>query len=255
MRKFKIILCVSMVALVALGTMTVGALAMNNRLWFQTEEVTDAYVFPVTPEKAPEKWREFQTHAEMTEACQVPEEVLKAMSTKGLVETCLNYPLFGDFMAFSTPVQGASTVCSRFNGFQELSSRPDAGFELKAIYEKISLKEVVSSDEFSAMRLRFLEYVLAQDGYLDKLDAESRDVLLEKCKAIILEKYNDYRDVFRVDSTLYLAAKVLSKDNKAFIDLSAENEAIELFLKTGELRDISTELVGQVLDILNVERS
>jgi hypothetical protein len=97
---------------------------------------SDAYDFPIKP--GTDGWKAFTTHDEMLEACQIPEDILKNMSTKGLVETVLEYPLLGDMMAYNSIQHGFEAVASQFNGLPELLSRKDAGTELLAVYNKMN---------------------------------------------------------------------------------------------------------------------
>lgn len=75
-------------------------------------------------------WKSFNTHDEMIKAVQVPDSVLKRLSTKDLIQTCLSYPLAFDYLAFDNLKNGYERTFKNFNGFRELTSRNDAGKEL-----------------------------------------------------------------------------------------------------------------------------
>ena len=62
---------------------------------------SDAYDYPVKP--GTDAWKALGSHEDMLNACQIPETTLNRMSTAGLVETVLNYPLFGDAWAWNYP--------------------------------------------------------------------------------------------------------------------------------------------------------
>lgn len=89
---------------------------------------TDAYNFPVKPGTA--QWKAFSSHIDMVEACQIPDSILHNMSTAGLVETVLNYPLSIDMHAYDNLQIGFDAVSAQFNGIPELLRRVDAGTEL-----------------------------------------------------------------------------------------------------------------------------
>ncbi len=61
--------------------------------------IIDNYEYPIVP-GTPE-WAEFESHVEMIEACQIPEDILTNMCTHGLIVTCLNYPLLSDILVFN----------------------------------------------------------------------------------------------------------------------------------------------------------
>ncbi len=95
--------------------------------------IDDAYDYPVKP--GTDAWKALGSHIEMLQVCQIPEIKLQTMSTAGLVETVLNYPLFCDAWAWNTPQEGFNTISGQFNGLAELLKRTDAGTVLLAKYK------------------------------------------------------------------------------------------------------------------------
>ena len=92
--KAHIIRCVT--CIMAASILPLSLLACSSKA--NNSAITDAYEYPVKP--GTDAWRAFTTHEEMLKACQIPESTLHAMSTEGLVETVLNYPLFNDVLAY-----------------------------------------------------------------------------------------------------------------------------------------------------------
>ncbi|MDD4493561.1 MAG: hypothetical protein PHV32_04315, partial [Eubacteriales bacterium] len=207
-------------------------LAMSNKMWFESEKITDAYVFPITPEKAPDKWKEFQSHQEMLDACRVPDEVLNKMSTKGLIETCLSYPLIGDMMFHNEIYQGFVKQTDSFNGLNELLNRKDAGNVLCDYYYNLSFDQILKTDKFPTFTLRYLEYIISQPVILDNLDETLKDELLSYAIKIAENKASKYSDTFTVSSTALIIGRILMNDEK-FVSLIEKNENIKLFLETG----------------------
>lgn len=79
--------------------------------------IADAYYdYPV--KGGTEEWKSFTNLNEMLEACQISESILKKMSTAGLVETVLNYPLLGNMFAYNFPQQGFEAATAQFNGLK-----------------------------------------------------------------------------------------------------------------------------------------
>ena len=88
------------------------------------------YEYPVRP--GMDAWAQYQSLEEQIEACQVPEELLSAMTTEALVETVADYPLLVNILAYSNPgdgdagiIRGAGDVMGYCNALKELSRRPD----------------------------------------------------------------------------------------------------------------------------------
>lgn len=59
-----------------------------------SQEINSSYNFPVRP--GTEEWKKLKSGDEMAAVCNIPEAVLKNLSTQALVNTCLDYPLFNE---------------------------------------------------------------------------------------------------------------------------------------------------------------
>ena len=152
-----------------------------------TDRAADEYDFPVKPGTA--KWRKFKTHDQMLRATQIPQDVLTGMSTRGLVQTVLNYPLFGDFLAYNSLQDGFNNMAVSFNGLPELLSRRDAGMELLARYRAMNpaaIEDNWSLDRQGEYDLSFtyIETLLAQDSILASITDTERQNLL----SVLVEK-------------------------------------------------------------------
>ncbi len=147
-----IVLCLSTL----LGSMVFGSNALMNKenevrvsdfgkediqVYKPDEEYPyERYEYPITPQKTPEIWKEFTDHQQMLDACEIPEEILKSMTTQQLLLTCLDYPLAGDAMFYDSEISGFNCVKLRHNGMTELFERPDFSTELAALYNDYSVK-------------------------------------------------------------------------------------------------------------------
>ncbi|MBR3416710.1 MAG: hypothetical protein IKH09_08455, partial [Clostridia bacterium] len=148
---------VRMITVAAAVLITVSAgiavLGATGKMWFHKEEVTDAYSFPEYAAEEPMDWNRVRDYY------QVPEDEIKAMSTEGVIETCLDYPIFGISMVTSNTsiYAGFRETLDSFIGFKELFSRPDAGRKMLEFYESIDFEDVVdSSDTVFSLRVRYL---------------------------------------------------------------------------------------------------
>lgn len=61
--------------------------------------------------------------------------MVKKISTENLVRTCINYPLYGIYLAYNNELDGINVIMSGFNGFQESIKREDAAKEILNYYE------------------------------------------------------------------------------------------------------------------------
>jgi len=160
---------------------------------FASKNTNDAYDFSVKP--GTEKWKAFDDSREMLKACQVPEQILRKMSTAGLVKTVMNQPLFWSTIMFHTKTPdsagmqwGFNVLVSQFNGIQELLKRRDAGTELLLKYRSIPLPKKEASDTEIGDYLFYcysFEILFAQ-GYIR---AGLTETQLEELRKELLAKY------------------------------------------------------------------
>lgn len=72
-------------------------------------------------------WREHkdeaQTGDELMAMCNIPEDILKNMSTPNLVRTCFNHPYHNLWSSRDNAYEGILAVMTRFNGYEELMKR------------------------------------------------------------------------------------------------------------------------------------
>ena len=133
--------------------------------------------YPVKP--GMDEWKQFQSHKEMTEACQIPKNILSILTTKELTAICLQYPLIISMFAFNTPDDGIDALFDEFNGIRELFKRKGASKELLSWYNcQIQNCLLLDKNELSdfekgnfMISISVLEYLLsrATDNYKDIL--------------------------------------------------------------------------------------
>lgn len=223
---------------------TVSVMVKNNDMWFQENENIDVYVFPITPLKNPDEWKALETYDEMVKVTQIPDDILEKISTKGLIETCFNYPLFGDIFAYNSYNQGLDTLNEQFNGFRELYSRKDLAKEIILFYQNIDYKSVVNStDTYFTLRLRFIDYYVAQDEVLFVFNEEERNELLDATVKALESKSQSFSDTLSIDSTLYLVAGIMKIDDKE-LEVTIYDDENSLFFEQGK---ISAKLAETIL--------
>ena len=197
--------------------------------------VKDAYTFPIKP--GTQAWAALQTHDDMLRATQLPARVLASMSTAGLVETVLNYPLYNDMLAFNDLQYGFDTVASRFNGLKTLLKRPDAGTVLLARYQAMDpaaiapdatlLQQGQHDAQFTAV-----EMLLAQDSIRRSLSNEQQATLIaETLKK--LEAKQQRADVYGQmgrERTALVLGRILRDQTAGFAQADV---VLQEFLNTG----------------------
>jgi hypothetical protein len=211
----------------------------------------DSYRFPVRG--GMEEWKTFTSHVQMLEACTVPENVLATMSTEGLIETCMDYPLKNDLGNYNDFQNGFECVMSGFNGLQELLKRNDAGKKLTAFYRTMKPGAFernlsIAGKGFYAFDIMYVEMMLSQAQVLDNLTAQEQKELLILCleKA---EERTSYQDVYD-DSRFHigwalLVGRLLQKQNYQLQSETITESKLNHFLKHGNT-DISNDILQEI---------
>ena len=203
----------------------------------------DIYVYPLRP-GMPE-WAEIQTGEEKYAVTQVPDSVLQVISTEGLLETWLSYPLLYNIIAWTTLQQGIDNITEIFGGLQELERRPDAGSVMLNRYKQMSphcVNGLTTEDELGGFTLTFAFYeaVFSQEVFLNQLSDTEQDELLE----LALRNYaikNAYSDevyfIFDFKTSAIIAARLmLLADYHPFTEAVTQDDYLSTFVEQIELR-------------------
>ena len=131
------------------------------------------YRFPNLNQKM---WDRLDTLEEMLKASAVPQSKLRQMSTEGLSQTCLLWPLYINYMAYPTAslsqYDAIHIMIDHFNGLEELTRRAEGGHALMKLYKYFRIGtetrdywdfEVPMSELRSSLRKDYLELLLTTE--------------------------------------------------------------------------------------------
>ncbi len=211
---------------------------------FAINMYSQPYNFPIRP--GDEEWKQFNNSEEMYLACQIPEEMLKSMSTGDLVTTCLNYPLLSTLFAYDDLQTGFNALTKKFNGIQELISRKDSGTELIKVYSKMSPNNYNSewTDEQKGnftFEFSYIETFLAQKVILSTLIVAEKKDLVKLC----FDKYNSKQKHISIFSThgtsisIWVMGRSLESDTSQNLESDKANFAKSIFIEKGLLVDLA----------------
>lgn len=201
----------------------------------QSAERNDAYIFPIRP--GTDQWKKIVSSDEQLEACQIPESILKDISTKGLVETVINYPLLMHYKVYSTPEGGIEAVITQFNGFSELQGRDDSSIALLNLYKEINpsrSEELTSAEKcYEAYQIEFIETLLSRDIIISRFSENEMYELIYETKSRYEGKQKSEK--LSVDKyTLWLMGRALEKSNfEPFVSEINKNNILKSFLEDG----------------------
>lgn len=161
---------VLLLAFVFITALLGGTLAADS-----SEQPTDpytievAYVYPVRP--GTDEWKALDTPEKKLEACHVPVEQLRCMTTDALLETVLNYPLLVNIYAYNSIEIGIRSVSAYFPGLDELFSRSDAASAFAAYAATLQQRSAAGDSTITALYLESLS------NYLLEISASEEELI------------------------------------------------------------------------------
>jgi hypothetical protein len=166
-------------------------------------DVADKYVFPIV--SGTEEWKKLESQEEVLKVYQIPDDVLKTISTPGLIRSFLDIPLWWNDFYLSSVASRIATfnrIYPNYNSAVEYLNRKDAsevlllyfdamGFDCLKKQEEIDRmdwdeqvreagKQMHFTSQFTAIQAFFV-----QQKILDQLDYENK----QKAVFMLLSKY------------------------------------------------------------------
>ncbi len=209
----------------------------------------DVYEFPIIP-GAPE-WRGIPGMRGSLDICQIPGELLREMSTRGLVHTCLAYPRRHYWQVSSQNVLTAIRgTIEGFNGLRELMRRPDAGSALLDAYRKMDPSAFgphpwTEDERTRAKDLSYVEMLLSQEEVLSGLGTEEKYDLLEVSQGYFSARNEHTWTVFGTVNTL-MGRTLLSLGYEPFVEEHLGSEVLGPFLEVGLSLAPHEEIVDRI---------
>ena len=172
----------------------------------------EIYNYPIRP--GMEEWTSLKTTTAIHSALQIPEKILYGMSTRNLVNTVLDYPLFvTDLLSFGdlgNPFSAIDHIENTFNGLSELLQRKDVGTELLIKYKEMDVEGIIQlfdADQYRSFemgsQLTATELLLAHKLVQNKL-TEKEIIILNDAVAKNLEaKTKTQKGLFGLSISTY----------------------------------------------------
>ena len=123
MKKSTVLISILLLLILALSAGCGTENASDTPEETKTEYAGGCYQYPVTP--ADPEWKNFNSHVQMINACQVPEEILAQMSTLDVIDSTVHNPLIGDIFAYAPTSEGIKFVREDLNVLNEMLERED----------------------------------------------------------------------------------------------------------------------------------
>ena len=210
------------------------ALASINKIKGEYSKAQDKYEFPDISWMT--DWEQYPNLIqERLKALQVHENVLETISTKGLLETCLEYPYLLNIFVLNDYQTGFNSLVRQFNGYSELLQRPDLITVLIEKYAVIGdeVPEIQSRKGLFSYRHFVLEFILTQDVVVENLNEE-------QVKTLVLlsfenkELKNNNPDIFsglNYVPTYLLYAKIVINDPDFEFESAEQKDIVSGFIQ------------------------
>jgi hypothetical protein len=214
----------------------------------------DAYNYPLKPGMA--EWAKLNSGEEMRQALMMPETVLSTISTDGLIETCLNYPMFGDITAYNRMQSAYDSITGHFNGYQELYKRSNVGDKLVIQYGLMNATCLENNyptcyEGWIEITFASIEMLLAQDTILKQLD----NLQILELNKDALTKYRDKLTLpqkhflFSRLMTALVIGRILKREKYIpFINKLKNDGRIDYFINTVDFNKLP--LYPEILDTI-----
>lgn len=126
-----------------LSTILIMILILSVTTSINAKENDKKYEYKITTND--KKWKEFDSKAEMIDACSISDTELNKMTTEELLDAVLNYPLIVDIYLFNSYNEGLQVLANESDAYGAFLKREDAANVLiKKIESEISTKAVTS---------------------------------------------------------------------------------------------------------------
>lgn len=222
-------------------------------------KASDAWIYPVVP-GTPE-WIAIPTPLERLEACQIPEDRVKIMSSAALVQSWCDLPFNMDIYSSNDYQRPMEYYIAHFSGLRELCQRDDAGNSLMERYRFMEPACVVikkNDNDKGRYTLSFpiIELLISQDIILDKLTlTEKKDLVAEALRKY--ESKKKYTEYFGLPggTAFSLLVCVRTMKNAGYQPFIEDLEAkvyplLNLFYDTGHLF-VSGYDAPEIMSVLN----
>jgi len=235
---------------------------IKDNLIFTHEEclpdVEDKYVYPITP--GTEEWKNIGSREDAIKVFQLPDNILKNISTLGLIRSFLDIPIWWNDYYLSSNTSRIITfnrIYPEYNCNQELFSREDAGEKLikyfndmhcdcleipeaiDPVKEDDQIREAEKQLNFMA-QLAALQVFFTQQKILDQLNHEDR----QKVVGMLLSKHEQIQKL-----TIEGVVDPAAIEVMAFIMYDSKYQPIVAYF--GENKSVYENIYLSDLDIIS----
>ncbi len=214
----------------------------------------NTYISDINPYETREEWLSVSVQKRV-ELSQIPEDMLKTMSTDELIVSCLNYNLLIDLVLYDTIRDGFEILKKQFNGFEELLARPDAGHRLVELYKAVDYDELYENDRGAYLHMLLLHTLLCEDSVLDSLNETEVSSLINASHDKYMKLLNEGSPLFNYENDVRVCLKCLYVHDPSVKDVIDNSDALKCFISDENviipIDDIDDGSVGKIASVMD----
>lgn len=206
------------------------------------------------------EWKAIKTMEEVYAVQQIPEDILKKMTTKEVFHAWLDLPGRLEVLAYNSMQKGFDITVKRFNVIPELLKRPDVGKVVLEYYLSLDPSGIYNetTDEKKGSFITdygFIEFLLSQPDVIKTLPKSQMKSLYKKITYNINIKLNfedKERDPFWIETELVLAGRLLDAENyQKLKERISKNPHLNKSLVDGNIysREVFQDIYDSILEV------
>ncbi len=217
----------------------------------------NSWNYPIKP--GTEQWKSLKTLNERIAVQQIPENILKSLSTEEVFSAWLELPGRLELLAFSTMQNGFEVTVRRYNVLKELLNRNDVGKVVLSKYLRIdpeNLKQdwsVIEKGKFIT-DFAFIEFLLSQSEVLKNLSKNEKKLIVKNA-IMNINKKQSFKEMFWEESGIILIGRVLiSEGNNDLMKIISRDNKIKKIFENGQFgsKDLNINIYKLVLEFGNI---
>jgi hypothetical protein len=214
-----------------------------------TEGTYTGYVYSYGFCNEPFFWHQFTDYQQRIDLFQIPDEAMHELTTEGLSQSCMYYPLRYDMWAFDRALVFIRYHIEVYNGLNELARRAYGPAALLKLYERMKLADPENDDEKEGLEYdkdinlpwcfqdrNYLEALLSSEFFTPNMTAKElkrlADAIKEKVDDIATRDLHSYQIGYAFPYSV-LCRILLIRAEREMIELTEnEKEQLTLYIET-----------------------
>lgn len=188
----------------------------------------DCYTYPCLP--GTDGWKELHFHGLLGvyEACKIPQDILKSLSTEAVIQAFFDYPFISDYYAFNSILDGYINMLDRNTAYAEMLKRKETA---STLIERYVNYKAVGCDA-AIYHTPELELLIAQPDIYNMLDKNQCKMIVKEALNKINERLNYDPELrwLHISTCLMIGRLMVAAEYEAFKDAVSSLESLRKYL-------------------------